>query len=49
MIFRLVVEGDSCLIYHSLDNSKVYKEKEPRYLEVEAEVILRKVIIKISY
>ncbi len=32
---RLVVEEDSCRIYHNLDNGKIYKEKEPQYLECE--------------
>jgi bifunctional lysine-specific demethylase and histidyl-hydroxylase NO66 len=34
---RLVVEEDSCLIYHNLDNSKVWKEKEPQFLECEVD------------
>jgi len=33
---RLCVEGDACLIYHNLENARVYHEKEPQYLEVEA-------------
>ena len=35
---RLVVEEDSCLIYHNLDNGKIYKEKDPQYLECELDV-----------
>lgn len=35
---RLVVEQDSCLIYHNLDNTRIYQEKESQYLEVEADV-----------
>ena len=34
---RLVVEEESCLIYHNLENGKVYREKDPQYLEVESE------------
>lgn len=34
---RLVVEGDACLIYHNLENGRVWHEKEPQYLEVESE------------
>jgi len=30
---RLVVEDNICLVYHSLDNTKIYQEKEPQYLE----------------
>lgn len=35
---RLVVEDNACLVYHNLDNTKIYQEKEPQYLEVETEV-----------
>lgn len=35
---RLVVEENSCYIYHNLDNSKVWCEKEAQYLEVDSEV-----------
>ena len=35
---RLVVENDACLIYYNLNNSRVYCEKEPQYLEVDADV-----------
>ncbi len=34
---RLVVEENSCLVYHNLDNNRVYQEKEPQYLEVESQ------------
>jgi lysine-specific demethylase/histidyl-hydroxylase NO66 len=34
---RLVVEEDSCLIYHNLDNGKVWKEREAQYLECEVD------------
>lgn len=34
---RLVVEADACLIYHNLENGRVWHEKEPQYLEVESE------------
>ncbi|CAF0898292.1 unnamed protein product [Brachionus calyciflorus] len=34
---RLVVEEDSCFVYHNLENSKIYCEKEPQYLEVDTD------------
>ena len=35
---RLVVEGSNCLIFYNLDNGRIFQEKEPSYLEVEAAV-----------
>ena len=35
---RLVVEGSSCFVFYSLDNGRIFQEKEPSYLEVEADV-----------
>lgn len=35
---RLVVEENSCFVYHNLDNSKIWCEKEAQYLEVDSEV-----------
>ncbi|CAN7999670.1 unnamed protein product [Ixodes hexagonus] len=34
---RLVVEEDSVRLYHSLDNSRVYQEREPQWVELDAE------------
>ena len=35
-----MVEENNCLVYHNLENGKVYREKEPQYLEVETEVLI---------
>nr|QDF21452.1 bifunctional lysine-specific demethylase and histidyl-hydroxylase NO66-like protein isoform X1 [Brachionus koreanus] len=35
---RLVVEENSCFVYHNLDNTKIWCEKEAQYLEVDSEV-----------
>lgn len=34
---RLVVEEDSVRLYHSLDNSRVYQERDPQWVELDAE------------
>ena len=34
---RLCIEENACLIYHNLENGRVYHEKEVQYLEVEPE------------
>lgn len=35
---RLVMENDSILVYHNMENSKVFCEKEPVPLEIQVEV-----------
>ena len=35
---RLVTEGDKVCIYHSLENTRIYQEVEPQYIEVSDEV-----------
>lgn len=34
---RLVVEEDSVRLYHSLDNGRVYQERDPQWVELDAE------------
>ncbi|KAL5008323.1 hypothetical protein ScPMuIL_013904 [Solemya velum] len=36
-VIRLVSEDDEVRIYHSLENSRVYHEKDPQYIEVPPE------------
>lgn len=35
---RLVVEENSCRVYHNLGNTRIYQEAEPQYLEVETDI-----------
>ncbi|KAM9316157.1 ribosomal oxygenase 1 [Gastrophryne carolinensis] len=36
-IARLCSEGESCLLYYSTDNSRVYHKEEPKFMEIDAE------------
>ncbi|CAI9569143.1 unnamed protein product [Staurois parvus] len=36
-IARLCSEGDSCLLYYSTDNSRIYHKEEAKFIEVDAE------------
>jgi lysine-specific demethylase/histidyl-hydroxylase NO66 len=35
---RLVMEENTCRLYYNLENSRIYQEKEPQYLEVDEDV-----------
>ncbi|XP_071490814.1 ribosomal oxygenase 1-like [Diadema antillarum] len=36
-ILRLIPRDEKVLVYHSVENSRVFKEKEPQYFEIPAE------------
>lgn len=36
---RLVMEEKACLVYHSVENSRIFQEKEEQYLEVESDAL----------
>ncbi|XP_029449688.1 ribosomal oxygenase 1 [Rhinatrema bivittatum] len=38
-IIRICNEGDSCLLYYSTDNSRVYHKEEPKYFEIDLEQV----------
>ncbi|XP_030052382.1 ribosomal oxygenase 1-like [Microcaecilia unicolor] len=36
-IIRICNEGESCLLYYTTDNSRVYHKEEPKYFEIDLE------------
>ncbi|KAM4771860.1 ribosomal oxygenase 1-like [Rhinophrynus dorsalis] len=36
-IARLCSEGETCLLYYSSDNSRIYHKEEPKYMEIDEE------------
>nr|XP_033792154.1 ribosomal oxygenase 1 isoform X2 [Geotrypetes seraphini] len=39
-IIRICNEGESCLLYYTTDNSRVYHKEEPKYFEIDLELAL---------